>query len=102
MASRLDLQTKLESILGNRNVYFQPPENLSLQFPCFVYNLSKIQLKKANNAPYIKSKSYLLTYIHDDPDDTLIENILDEFMFIEHRGQNKVNNRYQDVYQLYF
>ena len=27
MGSRLDLQTELEGLLGNRHVYFQPPES---------------------------------------------------------------------------
>ena len=30
MASRLDLQDKLEELNENRNVYFQPPSNIQM------------------------------------------------------------------------
>jgi len=33
MGTRLELQNLLENILGSRNVYFQPPENLKLNYP---------------------------------------------------------------------
>lgn len=102
MASRLSLQSKLEEILGTKNVYFQPPENLRMEFPCFKYDLSKIKLKKANNAPYLVSKGYSLIYIHRDPDDEMVLDILSLFMYIEHIRQYKSNNLYHDVYQLYF
>jgi hypothetical protein len=35
MAPRLQLQTLLETL--TEHVYFQPPENLKVQYPCIVY-----------------------------------------------------------------
>ena len=43
MDSRPNLQAKLEEILGNKNVYFQPPESLKLNFPAIVYKRSNIR-----------------------------------------------------------
>ena len=40
MASRLNLQDKLEEVLGSKQVYFQPPESLKLKYPCIVYSRS--------------------------------------------------------------
>jgi len=37
MAPRLELQEVLESLLGSRNVYFQPPLNLKMNYPCIIY-----------------------------------------------------------------
>ena len=33
MGSRIELQTILETIMGNRNVYFQPPANINMSYP---------------------------------------------------------------------
>lgn len=102
MASRRDLQSKLEEILGNRNVYFQPPENLKLNFPCIIYGLNKIQLHKANNKPYKVDKCYNLTYIHHDADNQLTEDILGLFDYISHNNTSKTNNMYHDNYTIFY
>ena len=57
MDSRPNLQTKLEQILGSRNVYFQPPESIKLNYPAIVYKRSNIQNTFADNEVY--KQSYL-------------------------------------------
>ena len=47
MASRLDLQSKLEKLLGNKNVYYQPPESLKMEYPAIRYSRSDIDSKYA-------------------------------------------------------
>ena len=37
MANRLDLQALLEDLLGSRNVYYQPPESVKMNYPAIVY-----------------------------------------------------------------
>ena len=76
MASRLDLQTLLESMLGSRNVYFQPPESVELKYPCILYKLNKVKTDKADNTLYKKDNSYTVTLIHRDPDNTLKDELL--------------------------
>lgn len=68
MDSRLELQAMLEELLGTRNVYFQPPSNFVMQYPCIRYTLRDIDTRTANNKPYKFDKSYELTYIDEDPD----------------------------------
>lgn len=68
MASRIELQKLLESILGSKNVYFQPPESLRMQYPCIRYSLSDIDAKHANNKPYGLTKGYRMVYIDRNPD----------------------------------
>ncbi|WNN94593.1 tail terminator [Arthrobacter phage Lewando] len=67
MAPREQLQTLLESLLGSRNVYFQPPPNLQMAYPCIVYALDYMDIKHANNRPYALSKRYLVTVIDKNP-----------------------------------
>lgn len=73
---RLELQSLLESILGSRNVYFQPPPSIQIHYPAIVYNLSNMQNNPANNAKYIRHNAYRLTIIDEDPDSEIPETIL--------------------------
>ena len=75
MASRLKLQENLEKILGNRNVYFQPPASVNLKYPCIIYDLAAIRSTYADNLPYAANKSYTLKLIHKDPDNTISEEL---------------------------
>ena len=50
------------------NVYFQPPPNVHLVFPCIVYERRSGDTLYANDLPYRLEYSYTLTYIDPDPD----------------------------------
>ena len=56
MKTRVDLQQKLEDFLGSRNVYFQPPENIRLKFPCIIYSYIVPKTEYANNLIYYHKK----------------------------------------------
>ena len=49
---RLQLQSKLEEVIGSRNVYFQPPETMRLEYPCIVYFKNALPVNYANNKIY--------------------------------------------------
>lgn len=100
--SRIDLQTKLETVLGSRNVYFQPPESLQMKYPAFVYELADIITDKANNKNYIRNNRYTLTLIHKNPDNELKDTILDEFEFISFDRFFSKDGLNHYVYDLYF
>lgn len=68
MASRLKLSDLLHELIGNDNVYFQPPPSLKMKFPCIVYERVRINTSFADNAPYKLDKVYQITYIDSDPD----------------------------------
>ena len=75
MASRLDLQTFLEELLESKNVYFQPPESIKLNYPAIIYSLSDIRNMHASNTIHKKDMVYMLTYIDEDPDSENVEKI---------------------------
>ena len=77
MASRLALQNKLEELNNNKNVYFQPPENLKMNYPAIKYSLDKIDEKFANNRRYISIRRYSLIVISRKPDPEIINKLLD-------------------------
>lgn len=73
--SRVDFQAMLENILGSRNVYFQPPESVKMEYPAMVYSLKNIRKDHADNSVYIKNKEYELTVIEWDPDSEIAEKV---------------------------
>ena len=75
MASRLDLHEILCSILESRNVYFQPPESLKIQYPAIIYSLSRIRNIHANNNIYNQLRSYQIILIDKSPDSTISDKI---------------------------
>ena len=103
MNSRVDLQMQLEAVLGSRNVYFQPPETLKIKYPAIIYELSGIDITKADNSNYLKHRNYLVTLIHSDPDNDLVDKLLDHFLYIGlDRPPYESDNLYHYVFDLYF
>ena len=76
MASRLVLQNNLEALLGSKNVYYQPPETLRMNYPAIKYELNNIVPIKANNATYLASNRYRITVIDRVPDNHVISELL--------------------------
>lgn len=75
MASRLYLQTQLESILGNRNVYFQPPESVKMNYPAIVYALEDVDNVHADDGVYLSHKRYSITLIDKNPDSQFVDSV---------------------------
>lgn len=79
MASRLNLHEELCEILGNRNVYFQPPESVKMSYPCIRYTLAAPDTRRANNTIYKSTNKYELTVIDYNPDSDIYQKILSHF-----------------------
>jgi len=70
---RTDLQTLLESLA--ENVYFQPPENYRMQYPCIIYSRDGVSSDHANNELYRHAKRYQVTVVDRDPDTEIAEKV---------------------------
>lgn len=79
MAERLTLHEELCEILGSRNVYFQPPESVKMQYDAIRYELSGMDIKRANDEVYSYTKQYNGVLITRDPDTTTPVDILSHF-----------------------
>ena len=73
--SRIKLQNILEEILGSRNVYFQPPENIKMKYPAIVYSRSDIKNTYADNEVYKQDNVYQITVIDANPDSDIVKKI---------------------------
>lgn len=70
MRSRDDF---IEMILAKTSVdeshmYFQPPENVTLKYPCFIYHLNHYDVDHADDMNYKELRAYTVTIISKDPD----------------------------------
>lgn len=101
MASRLQLQTLLEEILSSKNVYFQPPETVKMQYPAIVYSLNGIDNNNADDLPYIQSRSYEIILIDRDPDSETI-NKLSKLPMCRFNRHYKADNLNHYVFTLYY
>ncbi|MBP5598091.1 MAG: hypothetical protein J6Y02_22170 [Pseudobutyrivibrio sp.] len=102
MGTRLELSAILHEFLGSDNVYFQPPASRLMKYPAIRYSLNRIDLIKADNKNYNKPKSYTVILIHNDPDNTLKDDILDLFDHISFVNHYVADNLNHYVYTLYY
>lgn len=98
---RLELHEILCDILGSRNVYFQPPENLKLHFPCIIYEHENNEVRHADNRKYTKQRRYQVTIIDKDPD-TEIPERLDDLQFASFNRRFVADNMNNIVYTVYY
>lgn len=101
MGERVQLQTLLENLLGTRNVYFQPPVNLEMQYPCIVYRRDNAVTEFAGNKPYRNTKRYQVTVIDTNPD-SLIPDMVASLPSCIHNRFFTADKLNHDVYNLYF
>lgn len=75
MGSRLELQNLLESILGSRNVYYQPPESIKIKYPAIIYSRNNIDNNFADDIVYIQNHTYQIIVIDANPDSEIVNKI---------------------------
>lgn len=98
---RLELHEQLVDILGSRNVYFQPKENVTLSYPCIVYKRDYADTKFADNNVYLRKKRYQVTVIDRDPDSDIPEKVAQLPMCLFDRFY-VADNLNHDIYNLYY
>lgn len=101
MATRLDLQSQFEEILGSNHVYFQPPETIKLKYPCIIYSLADIYTRNADDRHYSMQKVYNITVISRDPDNNIAESIM-ELPRVRFDRRYVTDNLYHDILTLYY
>ena len=74
---RIEFNNILKVILGSNNVYFQPPEDRVMQYPCIVYKRDNATIRHADNVPYKKVQRYQVTLIDHNPDNDAVSKLLD-------------------------
>lgn len=99
MGLRLDLHTILKTIVDN--VYFQPPANVQLEYPCIIYSRDYADTRFADDMPYTYTKRYSVMVIDRDPDSELPDKVaaLPMSTFNRYFATDGLNH---DVFSVYY
>lgn len=102
MLRRYELQEILEkNVMKSDRVYYQPPENFELKYPCIIYSIDKSDNLNADDNKYIGRKKYTVILLDKDPDSKYLESLekIEYSTFINAYITNKINHY---VFELYF
>lgn len=70
---RLELQAILKEIAPK--VYFQPPNGMTITYPCIIYVRDTMDVSYADNSPYRHAKRYTVTVIDRNPDSEMVDKV---------------------------
>lgn len=101
MGTREELDAMFCELLDSDNVYYQPPENLNISYPCIVYSLNGHYNRAADNRSYHRRREYELVFITRDPDSEMIEKIAD-LPYCSMGRPYSSDNLYHYPYTIYF
>jgi hypothetical protein len=99
MGQRLLLHQILETF--TENVYFQPPSNIQLKYPCIIYKRDFADTKFADDKPYNHTKRYMITIIDQNPDSDIPDKVASMPMSLFNRFYT-ADNLNHDVYSVFF
>ena len=98
---REELQFELEKIMHKDKVYYEPPENIKMTYPCIVYLRDDISLRKADNGTYNHQTRYQITYIDVEPDSDKIDQLLESIEGISYSRHFVADGLHHDVFYVY-
>jgi hypothetical protein len=59
----------------SEHVYFQPPPNIQMQYPCIIYKREDSHAEFAGNKKYMHTKRYQVTVVDRNPDTELPDKV---------------------------
>jgi hypothetical protein len=83
------------------NVYFQPPTNVMLKYPCIIYKRDFADTKFADNYPYDHVLRYMVMVIDRDPDSDIPGKVASLPMSLFNRFYT-ADDLNHDVYNVFF
>lgn len=100
MDKRLELHSKLIAFLPN--VYFQPPANIRLEYPCIIYNKSGKRRFKANDQTYKGTQQYKVLVIDRNPDSVVADEMEEQLQYCGITGYYTIDNLNHTSLTLYY
>jgi hypothetical protein len=103
---RLEFQTLLEGVLTSAGVtdgkvYFQPPENLKMSYPCIVYHRQYLTKIHADNQQYLLDRQYRVVYIDRKPNSDVLDAIL-ALPYSRYMSHSNVDGLNHDAFEIYY
>lgn len=73
MGLRSQLHQLLETLTPH--VYFQPPENVGILYPCIIYSRDYADTKFADGIPYNHTKRYMVIVVDRNPESDIPDKV---------------------------
>ena len=100
MGSRLELHDELLKFL--KNIYYQPPSNLTMVYPCIVYSKTGKIRQFSNNEIYTSEQGYQLTLIEKKPDSAMADELESYFQYCTTQQYYVSDSLYHTTLNLYY
>jgi hypothetical protein len=102
MKTRAEMQTLLETALGNSNVYFQEPPNTGMKYPCMVYRFVNLDVENASNKPYLITGRWEVHHMYKNPlKHDLKEKMIFIAPYVSYDRRIVIDGVYNDFYTIY-
>ena len=99
--TRLEIQSMLENMLGSRNVYYQAPASIKINYPAIIYSLESMTNDHASNGVYRTKKAYKVIYIDSNPDNEMVS-VLNNIIHSTFNSHYVSDNLNHYAYTIYF
>lgn len=99
---RMELDLVLREVLGSDNVYFQPPENTKIDYPCVIYARNYANARYADNNTYSFKYRYQITYIDREPDSDFPERLIQRLPMCVYDRPYTADNLNHEVLNVYY
>lgn len=98
MKTRTEMQSMLEDVLGNSNVYFQAPPNTGMHYPCIVYSFTRFNMDRADNQPYLVTGRWEIHHMYKSIKNDLKEKFIFDIPFCQFDRRMITDGVYNDYY----
>lgn len=96
---RLQLHKRLKVLTPN--VYYQPMTNVTLKYPCIVYQPLDDNVIHADNLAYNRKIGYQVTVLYTDADNDISDQIILTIPYASWQTHMISDNVYHDVLKVY-
>lgn len=96
------LHEVLAEIMNPNKVYYQPPENLKISYPCIVFENSNALTQYADNKPYNATKRYTVTLMCKTADNDLYKDQLLMLPMCTFDREFKTDGIVHTVFNIYY
>lgn len=100
MGSRIQLNYELSKF--HTNVYFQPPANIKMDYPCIVYRKTDKRNEYGNDKIYLSRQQYSITVIEKDPDSPVADNMERYFTHTAITDYYTADNLHHTILKLFY
>lgn len=103
MKSLIDISQEIKKRLDPicDHVYFQPPSDIKMEYPCIIYSRDRIGNIHSDNHVYNQNHRYQVIVLDKDPDSNITEE-LSKFDKCRFERRYVSDNIYHDVFTLYY